>query len=503
MKRLLGILGLSFAIPPAGWVLLGRAPWRWWLRLLLALPVLALGVGHLIAFWGMRFELLGNGVPHPYFPKGESHYARIEEKSRADSRQVIQEPAGAAGTPPPAATVAAKAAPQESTAALPGLWPGFFGAARDAQYRETPISTTWPSKGLPELWRRPVGGGYASLAIAGGRVFTIEQRRDKEAAAAYDLGSGRELWAVAWDALFQESMGGDGPRATPAVDGRTVYVLGAEGELRALEAASGKTVWRKNILEDNGAVNVQWGMAASPLVVDDKVIVLPGGSGGKSVAAYDKATGARIWSALDDRAAYTAPMLVTLAGKPQILVVTAERAAGLDPSHGDLLWSFPWKTEFDVNGSLPVVISPERFMLTAGYDHGAALVEVRNSGGKWSASEVWKSRALKNRFNANAYSNGVVYGLDEGILTAINAATGERKWKAGRYGYGQFVMAGAHLVILTEGGELVLVKANPEKHEELARFQAIDGKTWNPPAIAGGRLIVRNTSEMACFRLMP
>lgn len=472
VKRMLGIIGLSFAIPPAGWVWLARTPWRWWTKTLMAVPVLALAVAHLMAFWGMRFELLGSGTIHPYFPKGESHYAALESKAQADGMPApAQPPPAPAPLPEPQVRPAtAQAVPPEKPAPLAGLWPGFNGPNRDAQYREAPILTTWPAKGLPELWRRPVGGGYASVVIAAGRIFTIEQRRAKEVAVAYDLDSGRELWTSAWDALFQESMGGDGPRATPAWDQGTLYVLGAEGELRAIDALSGKTV-------------------------------LPGGAGGKSVVAYDKTSGARLWSALDDRASYTAPMLVTLAGRRQVLAVTATRAAGLDPDSGELLWEFPWKTEYDINSALPVIVSPDRFVLSAGYDHGAALVEISQSGGKLSAAAIWNSKALKNRFNSNALHNGIIYGMDEGILAAIDAATGERKWKGGRYGYGQFVMAEGYLVILSESGELALVKANPGRHEELARFQAIEGKTWNPPAIAAGRLVVRNTTEMACYRI--
>ena len=514
MKRLLVVLGLSFAVPPAGWAVLARAPWRWWKKALLALPVLALAVAHLVAVWGMRFELLGSGSVHPYFPKRESHYAAIEKKAQQDSAQTALVTATPAPEPQPsdrASGVAEAAppapkpsvAPENAALTAKGFWPGFNGPDRDAQYRETEILTSWPAKGLRELWRRPVGGGYASMAVAGGRIFTIEQRRDQEAAVAYDLETGRELWAVTWKAFFQETMGGDGPRATPAWDAGTVYFLGAEGEFRATDATSGKTVWRKNILQDNGASNALWGMAAAPLIVDDKVIVLPGGSGGKSVVAYHKATGQRLWSALDDRAAYTAPMLVTLAGERQILVVTVDRAAGLKPETGELLWAFSWKTEYDVNSALPVIVSPERFVLTAGYGHGAAMVEVKKSGDQWTATEIWKSQALKNRFNSNALRNGVVYGVDEGILVAMDAATGQRKWKGGRYGYGQFVMAGGFLVILSETGEVALVKANPDRHEELARFQALDGKTWNPPVIAGGRLIVRNTTEMACYWIAP
>jgi len=451
-----------------------------------AVAVAAAGIGVGMAFFGLRFQTDGTGMrPMPYVDRSAERMAEIEKRS-AEDRKVA--PVQEAAEP---ATVAA-AAPDMSAP-----WPAFYGAGRDGEYRQGAILTAWPANGLHEIWRRPVGGGYASMSVAQGRIYTIEQRRDEEVASAYALATGREVWTSRWKAHFQESMGGDGPRATPTWDDGRVYVLGAAGEFRCLDAATGAVIWRKDILEDNGAQNLQWGMAASPLVVDNLVIVMPGGGAGKSVVAYDKKSGARVWGALDDQSAYTAPVLATLAGKRQIVAVTATRAVGLGVDDGKLLWEFPWRTEYDINSALPVVVDDAHLILTAGYGHGAALVEIGGGG----AREVWKSQAMKSKFNNVALYRGVVYGLDEGILAAMDAATGQRKWKGGRYGYGQLLRAGDHLVVLTETGEIALVKASPERHEEVAKFQAIEGKTWNVPAMADGRLIVRNTTEMACYQI--
>ena len=195
----------------------------------------------------------------------------------------------------------------------PAIWPDFRGPARDGRSAEV-IRTDWPAGGLPLLWKQPIGLGYSSFVVAGRRAFTIEQRRREEVVAAYNVETGRELWTNVWEGEFVESMGGDGPRATPTYHDGRVYALGALGELRSLDAATGKVIWRRNILEDNRASNLEWGMSAAPLVVDDKLILLPGGSGGRSVVAYDRGTGEPIWRALDDRQAYCSPMLVTLAG---------------------------------------------------------------------------------------------------------------------------------------------------------------------------------------------
>jgi outer membrane protein assembly factor BamB len=296
-------------------------------------------------------------------------------------------------------------------------------------------------------------------------------------------------------------MGGDGPRATPTWDDGRIYALGATGELRCLDAATGKQIWGRNILSDNRASNLEWGMSGAPLIVDDKVIVQPGGSPGRSVVAYNKLTGEPVWRALDDRQAYVSPMLVTLGGARQILVVSSNRVVGLTPENGSLLWEYPWNTSMGINCSQPIVVDANRFFISSGYGKGAALVEVKKDGGGFAARTVWENTMMKNKFNNSVLYNGHVYGLDEGILTCIDVETGQRKWKGGRYGYGQLLLADGHLIVLSDTGELALVKASPDQHTEVAKFSALEGKTWNHPAIADGRLLVRNATQMACFNL--
>jgi outer membrane protein assembly factor BamB len=306
---------------------------------------------------------------------------------------------------------------------------------------------------------------------------------------------------VAWAAAFRESMGGDGPRATPTWADGLVYALGAEGELRALEDGTGRVVWRTNILADSDAVNLPWGMSGAPLVVDDTVIVLPGGPNGQSVAGYDRRSGKRRWSALGDQQAYVSPMLVTLAGVRQIISFSATRLAGLAVDGGALLWEYPWVAYNGINAAQPIVIGERRLFLSSGYGLGAAVIELTASGGGLSVREVWRNTRMKNRFASSVLHQGVIYGLDEAILAAIDAETGELKWKGGRYGYGQLLLVDGHLIVLSEDGDLALVRATPVRHEEIARFHVLDGKTWNVPALADGYLLVRNLAEMAAFDL--
>ncbi len=474
-------------------------------RLLKVALAVALGLavaGIVLFALGLRVTFSGGLRPHLGFPESNSEQARVIEEHRAQQR-VAREQAGVTAQSPAAPQ------PESGTAATPTpvaptgseYWTAFRGPARDGHYRQTPVRTTWPAGGLTPVWKQPVGGGYASFAIARGRAFTIEQRGSEEVAAAYDVRSGDELWTVRWRALFQEPMGGDGPRATPTWADGVVYVLGATGELRALDEGTGRVVWRKNILDDNDASNLPWGMAASPLVVGNAVIVLPGGGSGRSVVAYDRQSGARLWSALDEQQAYASPLIATVGGRSQLLVVTGSRLVGLDPAGGRLLWSYPWVTTSEINVAQPLVVGPNRVFVSSGYGVGAAVIELTPVGDGFDVREVWRNQRMKNKFTSSVLHEGFIYGLDEAILACVDAATGELKWKGGRYGYGQVLLASGRLIVLTEEGDLVLVAASPDGHQELGSFPAISGKTWNHPAISDGRLLVRNLREMAAFDL--
>lgn len=473
--------------------------------------VIVLVAGAVLYAFGLRIVLDGGGGIGLQFVESAAERADAIERHREEQRALSDPTAPPALAPQPASpdTIApaeSSPGPGDSAAAAdpPSVpyWTDFRGPARDGHYREQPVNLDWAG-GLKPVWKQPIGGGYASFVIARGRAFTIEQRGDQEVASAYDVLTGRELWTNRWTAAFRESMGGDGPRATPTWDDGRVYVLGGEGELRALDEETGRTIWRTNILTDAGADNLQWGMAAAPLIVDDTVVVLPGGRDGQSVVAYDKRTGARAWAAHDDQASYSSPMLVTLAGVRQILVFSASRLMGITPDRGELLWEFPWKTTYDVNASQPLVLGGDRVFISTGYGTGAAVIELSRSGNRFAVREIWRNIRMKNQFTSSLLHEGYIYGLDESILTCLDPATGERQWKNGRYGYGQVMLAGGHLIVLTEDGNLALVRATPERYEEIVRFPAIEGKTWNHPAMAYGYLLVRNLNEMAAYDLRP
>ena len=490
-KSTIVLIIVSVLLPPVGLVLvwLNRGPVL--RKVLASLAIILLGIGYLYAFdaWQKASD-------------NEAQYARLEEHRQQQAAQAPAAATAAATASPvaqPSATVspAADAAPQPASPSR-NDWTNFRGQRRDGKYDQS-VLTSWPSNGPRMLWKQPVGIGFASFVVADGKAYTMEQRRRQEVVAAYDVATGRELWTQAWNAEYTDSTG-DGPRATPTWDQGRVYALGATGELKCLDANTGTVIWGKNILSENGASNLQWAQSASPLVVDDKVIVLPGGGGGKSVVAYNKMTGAPVWKGLDDRQAYVSPMLVELGGRRQIVVVSSLRVVGLAPENGSLLWSYPWDTDMGINVSQPVVVDKNRFFISSGYGKGAALVELKASGNTFTPATIWENTNMKNKFNSSVLHNGYVYGLDEGILVCLDVNTGERKWKEGRFGYGLVILASDHLIVTNgDTGEVALIKATPDKYTEVARFAALQGRTWNYPAIADGRLLVRNSSEMAAY----
>lgn len=506
MLRSRGALWAGILIfPPLGLVL-------WWMRrgvgplarIAGTLGIFVVAAVELFVVYGMRLEW--NGALKVY---GVSFETRAQRDARLESSRTRQRAETPAPAPVPAAApaeIAATAGPATVRARItevvpPAYWADFRGPNRAGVYSETEIETVWPRAGLPRLWKQPVGGGYASFTVGEGRAYTIEQRRDREAITAYDVETGRELWVFDYPALFDEIMGGAGPRATPVYHEGLLYSLGAKGDLYCLTAKTGRPKWSKNILADNGTRNQQWGMAASPLIVGGMVVVTPGGAPGKSIVAYDRLSGAPVWRALDDRAAYTSPILATLAGRPQIVWISAQRAVGLAPENGALLWEYAFPAQMDMNCAQPVVVDESSVLLSSSPGPGAALLEIAKTGESYTARAVWQNHHMKNKFNSSVLYEGYIYGFDDAILACIDARTGDLKWKGGRYGYGQLLRAGGYLVVVTEQGEVVLVRATPEGHRELARFSAIEGRTWNVPAIDNGLLLVRNASEMACFRL--
>jgi outer membrane protein assembly factor BamB len=392
----------------------------------------------------------------------------------------------------------------------PGDWVAFRGPARDGVIRGVTITADWSTNPPRQLWRQRVGPAWSSVLVVGDRLFTQEQRDDKETVVCYDARTGKQRWLHEDTARFEESVSGAGPRATPTfADGR-LFTLGATGLLNCLDAATGKPHWpARDITKDAGATPPRWGLSGSPLVVDGLVIVYAGGGAGKDLLAYRVRTGELAWGAPVGQDSYSSPQLTLIDGKRQVLFLTDRGLKAVEPATGELLWEHGLSMPGAPRTVQAHALSPTQLVVGTLAGPGVARIDVARYGGSWKTTERWATTDLKPEFPDFVVHAGHAYGLDSGTFCCIELESGTRRWRGGRYGRGQVMLLADQpaLLVLTEKGEAVLLAANPERREELGRFRALGGsarlkgKTWNHPVIAHGRLYVRNAEEMACYDL--
>ena len=379
-------------------------------------------------------------------------------------------------------------------------WPGFRGPRRDGVIPGVRIASDWSHSPPVELWRRPIGPGWSSFAVHGDVLYTQEQRGDDEVVSAYRVTTGEPVWRHRDGVRFWESNGGAGPRGTPTLSDDRVYTFGATGILNALDAANGSVIWSRDVASDTSTKVPGWGFASSPLVVGDVVIVAAAGK----LAGYDVATGAPRWVGPAGGWGYSSPHRVTIDGVTQVVLLNGGGATSIAPADGKVLWEYRWSGGNIVQPAL----TADGDVLIGTLDENASGVGTRriaiaHGAGGWTVEERWTSKGLKPSFNDYVVHKGYAFGFDGGILACIDLKDGGRKWKGGRYGHGQLVLLPDQdvLLVLSEDGELALVRATSDEFTELARFPAIEGKTWNHPVLVGDILLVRNGEEMAAFRL--
>jgi outer membrane protein assembly factor BamB len=421
--------------------------------------------------------------------------------------------------PPPdrqLARAAVPVAPAEAAAweATPDDFPKFLGPDAGLGIDRVSLDPDWSGKPPKQLWRRPIGAGWSGFATCGDHAVTLEQRGDDEIVSCCSVTTGQPEWSIAVPARHETVLGGVGPRSTPTVRDGVVYAAGATGWLRAIEGATGRLLWKKDVLADLGidpaahAAAVAWGRAGSPLVAGEVVIVPAGGpraDGPVSLVAYDRATGERRWTAGNEQISYTTPILARLGGREAIVSVNEASVVGYDPSTRAEVWRFDWPghSNSDASCSQAVAIGDMQVFVSKGYGIGSAVFEIAGESAEpWTFREVWHATGnLKTKFTNVAIHEGHAYGLSDGILECVRLADGSRQWKGGRYGQGQVLRVGALLIVQAESGEVVLVDASPAKHVVRGRLDAIRGQTWNNLCLTGSRLLVRNAEEAACYEL--
>jgi outer membrane protein assembly factor BamB len=366
--------------------------------------------------------------------------------------------------------------------------------------------TTWPEQGPPWLWETKAGEGYSALAVSGGRAFLLVQDGDHEAIVCWDSHKGTELWRFRYPASYKNEFG-NGPRSTPCVEGGHVYTVGATGIMHCLKAApadaAGEKVWRKNLLEEFGAANIQWGVSFSPLIEGDLIFVMPGGAGGNSLAALDKRTGEVRWKALDDPAAYSSPVAATIGGQRQVIFFTRRGLVGVTPEEGQLLWRYPWETDYGANIATPIVAKDYVF-ITTGYNRGCAVVKIeRQADGSFAAQRVYEHNKMSSHFSTPVFYQDYIYGFHDSNLICLEFRTGKVMWKERGFSRGSLLVADGHLFILGQNGRLGVAQATPDGYRPKGLVQVFPEepgkKCWTVPVLANGRLYVRDEDRVICL----
>jgi D-alanyl-D-alanine carboxypeptidase len=404
-------------------------------------------------------------------------------------------------------------------------WPQFRGPRRDGISTARGLPSIWPEGGPRVRWRQPVGEGFAEVTVAGGRLFVLQAQGDAEFAVALDDPSGRELWRTRLGPRFSSHFG-NGPRATPVLSDGVLYILTAGGTLHALNMRSGAPRWRVDLVADHGGRVPDHGYAASPLVIGDLLLVEAGGSDGRAFVALDRKSGKVRWTAEDGHAGYASGIEATIDGVRQAVFVRtmANEVISLLPN-GEVLWRYAWPAG---PIGMPLFVPPDRIFVSASEDpgdlrlatrcieenghtmmrklspddvSGALMLEVRTVDGTTNSYPIWTSRFIKNHFSSSILLGDHIYGFDRATLQCVSAATGELLWAQRGFGRGSLIAADGMLYVLGENGTLALVEATPAGYREMGRFAALSGQSWTAPALAGGRLYLRNLEEMACIDL--
>jgi outer membrane protein assembly factor BamB len=391
---------------------------------------------------------------------------------------------------------------------VPGEWPQWRGPRRDGISSETGLRTDWAKAPPTVVWKRPLGGGYSSIAVIDNRLYTMDRQGNEERILCLDAKTGNELWVHRYTANYGNLSYGNGPRATPTISDGRVYTVGATGIFLCMEAAPSDgqphELWKHDLMKEFGAQMPGWGVACSPLVDGDLVWVQPGGPSA-SVAAFDRRTGKVVHRALSEPSGYSSPVAATAAGVHQIVCCTGQAAVGLDPTNGKQLWYFPWPTPNGIIAT-PIVASDYVFVSSA-YNTGCALVHLKSEGHGAIAAEpvyVKRNKLMRNHHASSVLHEGYLYGFDDAILKCVDLRRGKEKWSSRDVGKGCLLFADGHLIVLSENGTLTLAEASPAGYREKGRMAGVltGADCWALPALAGGQLYLRDHKQLVCLDLM-
>jgi outer membrane protein assembly factor BamB len=396
----------------------------------------------------------------------------------------------------------------------PFSWPGYLGPQRDGTSTEKGLLKKWPDDGPPVAWEKKLGGGYSSMAMAKGRLVTMYYETGNEVVICLNADNGKPIWRRSNKASYkdQDSRFTQGPRSTPTIDDDRVYTVGATGIFTCWQLKDGKQLWQHDLNDEYDAEQLKWGTAFSPLIYKDLVITNPGGDKG-SIVAFNKKSGKEAWKARDDKASYCSPMLVTAEGIDQVVIFNHKDLVSVSADDGHELWDLAWKTDYDLNVPVPLWIEKHLFVST-GYGTGCAKLKIgKKKNGDLDVETIFKNTDLCNHFSNSVYYKGYMYGFDrsDGPLVCMDFETGDVKWTQKGLGRGQLLVADDHIIIQTEGSEkdkkgiearLILLEPTPDEYRAVSSFVfSHQSKCWAAPALANGKLYVRDNEKLVCYDL--
>jgi outer membrane protein assembly factor BamB len=426
-------------------------------------------------------------------PQGIQKYLpaalQVDEENSAELQKLSSAPLASAREPVPV-----------------GEWPQWRGQRRDGISDETGLRTDWKTTPPQIVWKRPLGGGYSSIAVSAGRLYTMDKQGKEERVLCLDPTTGNEIWVHHYPVNYAGMSYPTGPRATPTVSDGCVYTVGAAGTMLCLDARASdgkaRVLWQHDLISEFAAHLASWGVACSPLIDGDLVCVQPGGEKG-SIAAFDRRTGQAAWHALSEVSGYSSPLAATPVGVHQIICFTGRGVVGLRPADGSRLWYYPWSTANNGNIATPIVAGDYVFISSA-YSTGCALLHL-NTGrnGTVEAEPVYvkRNKLMRNHHSTCVLHGDYLYGFDDGTLKCVDLRRGEEKWSDRGVGKGCVLYADGHLIVLSEDGTLSLVEATPGGFREKGKMEKIlqGSDCWSLPALAGGRLYLRDHTQLICL----
>ncbi len=399
--------------------------------------------------------------------------------------------------------------------APPPSWTQWGGPTRDFMSPSTGLAATWPTTGPKRLWSRAFGEGHSMVLAEGGRLYSMYRPAgpargrfaQEEVVAALDAATGKTIWEhkYASPTAGINYTEGAGPHATPLIVGNRLFVVGSRREFFALDKQSGKVLWSRDFMKEYAAPEIDRGMANSPLLFNNTIIVAIGGRG-QAIGAFNPDTGALLWKAGDVEYSPASPMLITVDGQPQLVVFGGDRIAGVAPANGRALWSHPHKTDWGLNISTPVWSPADHLLLfSSAYGTGSRALELRQASGKTTVAERWAVNRVRVhigtiiRLGDTAYMSSGDFG--PAFLTAVSTRTGAIHWQDRTFARAQLLHADGKVILLDEDGTLAITTMSPQGMKVLARAQILENRAWTPPTLVGKTLYVRDRATIAAYDL--